>query len=98
MSGWISRCDEECLVYRYRTQPKRLSERYPRRLLDGKYALHRLRHPQEDDQLLHKGPAWERAGRGHGGGHAAGSGRLDEIPSSTVDCCDGSDHVHELDL
>ncbi len=29
---------------------------------------------------------------------AAGSGRLDEIPSSTVDCCDGSDHVHELDL
>lgn len=34
----------------------------------AKYALHRLRHPQEDDQLLHEGPAGEGAARGHGGG------------------------------
>ena len=57
-----------------------------------------LDYPQEGDQLLHKGSGWDGAARWHGCGYAAGSGLMDEIPSSTMDRCDGSDHVHELDL
>src|SRR6202008_137135 len=70
----------------------------PRRLPHATYVLHRTGCSQAEDQLLREGRQWPDSRRRIDFRHASGTGPLDALAATAVECGDGSDDVHGLDL
>jgi hypothetical protein len=64
----------------------------------GTYVLHRTRHTQEDNQLLHQAGGWRGACRRQTRRHPAGPGRLAAWFTAALDRGPGSHDFHRLDL
>src|SRR5438128_8536738 len=62
------------------------------------YVLHRTGCTQEKHQLLREGREWPDSSARQSGGNTLGTRYVDEDPSAAVDCGNGSDHLHRLDL